>query len=173
MQQAICHFASTEMTDAEFEHIQTLRAASLGQWDASLSGSRPSFSLDARQAPAFENYDGNGLGARCLCATSAVCRSHSSALHDVIQLEAERLRRVSRWRGADDAGKDIVRAYAKAILSLQELKEAAGKLPMHAVQTQGPTTLKFSEPTEVGPLAVVIKSAVRPRAPESPTATGS
>ena len=89
-------------------------------------------------------------------------------LHGLIQWEAERLWRVSRWRGPDDAGKDIVRAYDQTFFSMQEFGDAAGKLPMHAVQSQGPANLKFSEPAKVAPSAVVVKSAVRSRPTKAP-----
>jgi hypothetical protein len=92
-------------------------------------------------------------------------------LHSIIQWDVERLRRVARWRASDEAGKDIVRAYAKVVLALQELETASHRISLHG---SGST---FTVPPEVltkPPLAhppvataaVVLKSALRSRASE-------
>ena len=49
----------------------------------------------------------------------------SAPMADLATWSAERLTRLSRWKANRGQSKDVVRAYAKAILALNELHEAA------------------------------------------------
>ena len=49
----------------------------------------------------------------------------STPMHDLATWDPERLLRIPRWKQSRGQSKDVVRAYAKAILALNDLHEAA------------------------------------------------
>ena len=86
-------------------------------------------------------------------------------LHSILSWDADRLKRVSRWRGSsEDTGKDVMRAYVRVILALEELGEAAQGLPFCASLPSAPNPKpQFAAVPQSAPAphAVVLKSAVR------------
>ena len=60
-------------------------------------------------------------------------------MSSLILWDVERLKRLSRWRICDDPGRETLRAYARTILALHELEEAAEKLPMNSMTCSTPT----------------------------------
>ena len=87
-------------------------------------------------------------------------------LHKIIQWDMEGLRRVARWKASEEAGKDIVRAYSKVVLALQELETASQRITMHgsggsSVPPEVLTKQELAPPPAVA--AVVLKSAVKSR----------
>ena len=86
------------------------------------------------------------------------------------QWDHDRLRRISRWRPAEDSGKDLVRAYAKVILALDELDSCAQHVSMHARASATVTPTVAAEPLNLPTppptaAAVVLKSAVKRQPP--------
>ena len=98
-------------------------------------------------------------------------------LHNIIQWDPERLKRVARWRESGESGKDTVRAYAKVVLALRELESSSQIIPMHAgcAAAVPPTNLPspLSEAPGEVPTTVVLKSALKARRTEKPAAAGA
>ena len=88
-------------------------------------------------------------------------------MSSLILWDVERLKRLSRWRICDDPGRETLRAYARTILALHELEEAAEKLPMNSMTCStptAPTKLQFADsPQTFASAPVVLKSALRTR----------
>ena len=92
-------------------------------------------------------------------------------LHSLLLWDCERLRRVGRWKSTpENPGKEVLRCYARTILALQELQEAAMQMPQNSSVSAGIPNLKFTGGEDAPPAPVVLKSAIRTKRAE---ATGS
>ena len=87
-------------------------------------------------------------------------------LHSLMLWDADRLRRVSRWKTSpENPGKETLRCYARTILALQELEEAAGPMPTMPTNSakHGIPNLKFTDTAATPPAPVALKSSIRVR----------
>ena len=90
--------------------------------------------------------------------------SSPTPLSTVSSWDSERLRRVSRWRPSEDPGKDLVRAYCKVVLALEELDSCSQRISLHAGAGAVPSPVSVVKlPPQSASGGVVLKSAVKSR----------
>ena len=177
VQEAMCHLASTEMTDAEFQSVRQLLQSSFQQWPGPPSRAWSSSVLSGRTM-ASEGHRQNDSsadrlrlfeGLMAMCSDLDIAGLHPQSgvgpLHDMISWDTERLQRIARWRvSPDNPGNDMLRAYARMILAMHELEEAANKLPGNSKVAANEVPKPFvKEPMLHVKNAVVLTSAVRSR----------
>ena len=86
--------------------------------------------------------------------------SSPTPLSTISSWDSERLRRISRWRASENPGKDLVRAYSKVVLALEELDDCASRISLHAGTGVPPVSIALPQQ---GSSSVVLKSALKSR----------